>query len=113
MKKLERDLEALLTEESSVRKDLEIKKLQLQKVLEKINHIRIAIKDSKKEPEVTDHALIRYLERVNGFDVEGFRRNILTPALIGAIKSGAQRYKSDGIEFAINGNKVVTVVTPH
>jgi hypothetical protein len=40
-------------------------------------------------PRVSEHALLRYLERVYGLDVEALRREILTPEICGQIAAGA------------------------
>lgn len=57
---------------------------------------------------VTDHAVLRYLERVKGFDVEAVRRHIVDmcdgPAAVGAVVVNAE-----GVKFEIRGNVVVTI----
>tara|TARA_B100002049_G_scaffold210911_1_gene173627 strand:+ start:525 stop:752 length:228 start_codon:yes stop_codon:yes gene_type:complete len=37
------------------------------------------------KPRVSDHALVRYLERVRGLDVEAIRAEILTPRTVDAM----------------------------
>jgi hypothetical protein len=66
-------------------------------------------KKPEVEPGVTDHALLRYMERVMGFDVEGLRQKIMTPQLASAIKSGVARYHADGVEMVIRDHVVVTL----
>lgn len=58
---------------------------------------------------VTDHAVIRYLDRVKGLDVEAVRRHI------GAVCSGvrtARTVKAEGVEFVISKGCVITVKPP-
>ena len=62
------------------------------------------------DPEVTDHAIIRYLERKYGFDVDAIRQEIMTPELKSAIKAGAAGWKVEGGTFKIVGAKVVTFI---
>lgn len=51
-----------------------------------------------QETGVSDHAVVRYLERVVGFDVEALRRRILTPTVEAAIRSGVTRIRTaDGV----------------
>lgn len=65
---------------------------------------------------VTDHALIRYMERVHGFDFEAMRREIAGIALAGLqfSENTATAVKvnipSHGLRLVIKGDAVVTVI---
>ena len=48
---------------------------------------------------VSDHAIIRYLERYYKLDIEKIKQEILTSEHKSAIKSGAKRIKVNGIEL--------------
>lgn len=61
-------------------------------------------------PRVTDHALVRYMERAYGFDMGKLRDEILTRERIGAINAGASRIKVNGLTFRIANKAVVTIV---
>jgi hypothetical protein len=61
-------------------------------------------------PIVSEHALLRYLERVKGFDLAALRDEILgdgTAASISFAKTG--RIKKDGMCLVIKDNVVVTI----
>lgn len=59
---------------------------------------------------VQDHALIRYLERVKGFDFTPIRDEIA--ALVqSAVNLGSPFYALNGHTFVLKGAAVVTVVT--
>jgi hypothetical protein len=65
-------------------------------------------------PIVTDHALLRFLERAGGLDVEGVRRAIadgLGRAHAAARAIGAESYqiRADGFVWVMAGDKLVTV----
>lgn len=63
---------------------------------------------------VTDHAVVRYLERARGFDIEGVRRHIAETCAAGVV--GATCVRSEGVRFGITHNDtgpVVTTVTPN
>lgn len=60
---------------------------------------------------VTDHAVIRYLERVKGVDVDAIRTEIGHKAEA-AIKLGACSVLSDGFRYKIAENGSVVTVTP-
>lgn len=59
-------------------------------------------------PRVTDHAIVRYLERAKGFDIEAVRSHIATLCQP-AIKAGANTLQAEGVRFEFNGSTVVTV----
>ena len=64
---------------------------------------------------VSDHAVLRYLERVGGFDIEGLRHQI-AQRLLPAVAAGATGVKINGFEYRIatgsaeNGVPVVATV---
>ena len=63
-----------------------------------------------KDPAVSDHALVRYMERVKGFDLEAIRNEILTEDRKQQILAGAKAIKVGNSKFKIEGNVVVTIV---
>jgi hypothetical protein len=58
---------------------------------------------------VSDHALIRYLERVHGIDMEFFRQCAATEAE-DAAKAGARAAKIGDNWFMMDGHVLVTVL---
>ena len=59
--------------------------------------------------EVTDHAVVRWLERAKGIDVAALRREIADlcePAML----LGAVSVRVSGVKFQLAGNRVCTVV---
>lgn len=60
-----------------------------------------------KLPRVTDHCIVRYLERSRGLDIESIRRHIqelcAAPAAAGALCVHAE-----GVKFEIDHGSVVT-----
>jgi hypothetical protein len=64
---------------------------------------------------VTDHALVRFLERAGGLDVEALRRAIaasLARAEQAASSIGAHEYviTAEGHSYVVKGGQVVTVI---
>lgn len=65
----------------------------------------------KTRPMITDHAVLRYLERVKGIDVEAVKREMDTPSLRAAVGIGASGLRlSNGAKLVIDGGSVVTVL---
>ena len=61
---------------------------------------------------VSDHALIRYLERVLNIDVERHRRAISAKVARG-VELGASGVIVDGYCYKLQGGRVTTVVEAH
>lgn len=67
------------------------------------------MKASSAAPAITDHAVVRYLERVKGIDVEAVRAEIA--AIVGrGVQLGAQSVILDGMRYRLEGHHVVTVI---
>lgn len=69
----------------------------------------------KRSAKITDHALLRYLERAEGLDIEGFRQyledGLNTPRLRQVIDFAGDtnfKIKKGGITFCIRGGHVTT-----
>lgn len=58
---------------------------------------------------VSDHAVLRFLERECGLDIEGLRRTIGEITALGAA-AGAPVVKLDGIRFVLVEGRVVTTL---
>ena len=62
-------------------------------------------------PHVTDHALLRYLERVRGIDVEAIRAEIACAAVTTAAEFGCTTViLGNGARLKLQGDVVATVL---
>ena len=72
---------------------------------------QLAAQEQNKEVKVSDHALLRYIERAMGVDLDKFRADILTEQNRKAIEfAGDCTIKSGGVEFVVKNRTVVTVI---
>lgn len=62
------------------------------------------------EPRLSDHALIRFMERAMGYDIEAIKARILTSERKAAIKAGATSIAVDGVRLKVQDNVIVTVL---
>lgn len=70
-----------------------------------------------KKIHITDHAMLRYLERVQGIDIEELRNSLsqkATRAYAAAESIGGGEYaiKVDGFRMRVQSDHVVTIVAP-
>ena len=66
---------------------------------------------------ISDHALIRFIERTGVLDIKGLRAELYTKGLRAAVKESAEHqskifYKENGLEFVVFRGRVVTITTP-
>jgi hypothetical protein len=61
-------------------------------------------------PRISDHALLRYIERVHGVNIDQLRETILSPNIVKAIQAGAGAVIVQGIKLIVNGFTIVTVL---
>ena len=70
------------------------------------------IEPSRDPIRVSDHAVLRYLERAMGLNIELVREHILTvcaaPAAFGAVS-----VRADGLRFEISCRTITTVTPDH
>ncbi|MBO4168894.1 hypothetical protein [Cereibacter azotoformans] len=67
---------------------------------------------SRTPPHITDHALIRYLERVVGLDLSAHRRAI-ADRVANAVALGASAVVSEGFKYMLTDSAVTTVRRAH
>ncbi|MEM7507653.1 MAG: hypothetical protein AAF415_13000 [Pseudomonadota bacterium] len=63
----------------------------------------------KRRPIVTDHAIVRYLERGLGVNIEGLRKRIEKRAAL-ALQHNADGVRIDGLTFKIAEGRVTTIL---
>jgi len=60
---------------------------------------------------VTDHALVRYIERVHGYNLDPIRQMLLSPAVVTACKLGSGNVILEGGHKAVvRDGKVISVL---
>ena len=60
-------------------------------------------------PVVSDHALLRWLERVWKINLDTVRAEIMTPEVLAAAKAGATALTQGGVTRVLDRGRVVTI----
>lgn len=106
-KKLEWELSEIRTEKYNLSKEENLKQQELTKIYEKLDKLK------KGELVITDHAIVRYMERVKNLPLEEVKKLILpdgTRALIEKLGNG--KYPAGGTHYVVvKDNIVLTVLT--
>ena len=63
-------------------------------------------------PIVTDHAVLRFIERIHGIDTDAIRLIIANRCEAG-VRYGASAVVSDGARFILRGDTIVTCYPRH
>lgn len=71
---------------------------------------RPAAKPEPIQPRLSDHALLRYLERVKGVDVKAVRQEIMSRSVIEAIQGGATAVIINGRKMPVSSAGVIITV---
>lgn len=116
-------LKQLETRRSALQAECEVKRRTLadadreyQAAIAKIRAVEReieALKTTSSEPVITEHALLRYLERVHRVDLDSIRREMVTPAVAAQIRSlkSCKLPIADGVCLVVEDHTVRTVET--
>lgn len=107
VKKKESELTLLKLEIADKQKQLSSKKREIEEMNRQIDKLRLSI----GEISVSDHAVVRYLERVLGIDIEDLKKQILPEYTKSLIKSvgGSGEFMIEKAILVVQDNKIVTV----
>lgn len=105
---LDVEVSGLQTQFDTTKSDLDRKRGRLKAMKQKLHE---ALKQNDT-PVVSEHAMLRYLERVKGIDLDAIRKEIMdehTETLVKFTTSG--RIKKDSHVLVIKNNVVITIET--
>lgn len=107
LKKAEAKLESVKTEIENKKKEKDFFNSTIQSLKSKIKNL-----ESNGEVKVTEHAIIRYFERVLGVDINEVQGQILTNEVHSLIKNmgGNGTYPNKNFKVIVKNNCIVTVV---
>lgn len=104
---LQADCDALKIEIAHKQRELNLKNQQAQKLKDEIKKL-----DSPEVLKVSEHAIIRYLERVKGIDVSVIEGEILSESLSKMVETlgGNGTYPVNGFQVVLKNYTVATVI---
>lgn len=113
LKGLETRLEKATAGLKLARQDLRMAEAKVVKSDQLVTNLRRQVERLKaSELVVTEHAMLRYLQRVEGLDLEALREKILTPSVEKMVRTlGSGKFPlTPGIKVVAKGNAIVSVI---
>jgi len=106
------DLELKLNAVHASLSSCQVESMRLAKEIASItNELARRIKPAKV-PRLSDHAVLRYIQRAFDIDIDSVKQRIMTPEVLKAISNGASGVTVDGVKFRVVDNVIVTAVIP-
>ncbi|MEL4307389.1 hypothetical protein [Joostella sp. CR20] len=107
LKTLEADAEILKLELSNKQKEYVSKLEAVKNLKEKISNL-----DSSNTLKVSEHAIIRYFERVKGYDISEIENEILSNEVVSLVQKlgGTGGYPSGGFKVLMKNYTVTTII---
>ncbi len=62
------------------------------------------------EDRVSDHALVRWIERAHGIDMSALRAQMLANGVREAVDAGATQVRISGFTFACRNQRIIAVI---
>jgi hypothetical protein len=110
LKRHESEAEVIKMEIDNKIKELEVKNKIIFDLKSKIKTYEAS---AKLNPKVSEHALLRYLERVKGIDIKSCEQEILNKKVLEMIETlgGNGSFPNENFKLVMKDNVVVTITT--
>ncbi|GEM_PF-3178609 len=104
---LEDDLHSIKQTISDKQKEYNEKRKILDKVKKRLNSM-----NPEGRPKISDHAIVRYMERIKGVNISEVENEILTPNVLALIEKLGPNgtYPNENFSVILQNNVAVTVV---
>jgi len=116
LKQLQSQLKNLMADEAAMKIELANKQREYSRKLQAIEKLKKEIYNIGQQEtiKVSEHAIIRYFERVKGYNIEEIEKEILNEDIVSWVGKlgGTGTYPNMGYSVIMKNNTVTTVVTP-
>ena len=113
-KQLQTQLNTMTADADALRIEIANKQRMLGQQMKDIERMRLEIDKlrSTDELKVSEHAIVRYFERVKGFDIEQIEAEILSEKVRGFVEKlgGNGTYPNDWHQVVMKNKVVITVL---
>ena len=109
-KEMELRLKVLQKEISNAQEDVKLAQKRFNSLQTEASKLTLSLMTPNKNIGISDHAILRYIERKFKLNIDDIRNEILTPERYSAIKAGATKIKTEYVDFIIKDNTIVTSI---
>lgn len=115
IKKLHSQLNILLEKHEVLNIDVKNKQRELVNIFREITKLKEMIQkiENTKTLKVSEHAIVRYFERIKGFNIEEIEKEIMSESVVSLIKKldgNNGTYPNGSFSIILKNNTVVTVI---
>lgn len=112
-KQLQSQLNVMISDVDALKIDISNKQKERNHKIKSIENLKreMAKIDNNKAIKVSEHAIVRYFERVKGFDIEQVEKDILSEDVLKLIETlgGSGTYPNKDFCIVMKNNTVLTV----
>lgn len=107
LKQAHTDADLLISEIANKQRDLAAKKKTIKEIYRKIEQA-----NKSSEIKVSEHAIVRYFERVLGHDIEAIEKQIVTPELLELVEKlgDSGGYPVGDFKVLIKDGTITTII---
>ena len=113
-KQLQSHLNTMLGDADALKIEVANKQREYNQKLKAIEKLKneMAKLNNKESLKVSEHAIVRYFERVKGFDIEQVEKEILSEQVIKLVEQlgGNGQYPNEGFSVVMKNYTVTTIV---
>jgi len=112
IKESEVKLELMRMERNNLNSEMEELSRKQLSLNDRYNDLKSKIKEAKKKPNISEHAIVRYFERVRGINVQEIRDNLLSKKIINQINVlGSGKIPMEDCTLIVKDKCVVSVIS--
>lgn len=106
IEKIKSEIKGMESERNNIHNSIQLAKNQIQKLQSKIKEMQ------NSEVVVTEHTLLRYFERVKGFNLEDIKLEMLsdkTKSHLEFVNGAKAKIPWEGCSLVVENNKIITI----
>jgi hypothetical protein len=114
LKSLQVQITKISAESEIMLKELRDRQKQYDTHINKLAHLKdklTKLQKSHEEPIISEHAILRYLERVDGIDLETVKQKIMDEKTKSLVKfmGGNGKITREGFKIIVKNNTIITI----
>ena len=112
MRNIEIELKYLLEQKAKRKEYILSDVVYSEELREEVINLNKQCEPNKRKIAISDHGLLRYLERVKGIDIEAIKKEMIPEELLELSDHDIKdlNYEKTGLKYVVKGNKIITVI---